>query len=399
MTGGHLKIIVARRFLLQKRTRASELIHIRMKAPPAVHQSLQAQLSKMVTKNDKLQSKYEEIIAENKRLNQLVISWTKSSVSLSKLNEIQNPLNDKTDLGFNCDDNSSSETYAQSVDWAVKMRIRPPEFETSICDAKYHVSLDDEGFSFLVVDRIGDFYRNLPRRADVIVTTVGARHKCQQVPRFIGREHCDVLSMQMDGSPDELSNYPRSDSPSGCHLSSGESEHSRCRYSDLQDVCMAIESLTTLDLSRVVDSIGIYELKGPYYTLTMTDWFLQALSVIPRGSCGDVFRRFIIVRWVDQKMCFLIHNELEKEKYAQQKLFSIFSPSPPLPPHAIVFVVEPSRHRSPPSPSHFTAIVPTRRFCSRNLHWGSSALQRRNWKTGRWTGLGATKEVLFPLEK
>ncbi|KZV48622.1 hypothetical protein F511_09933 [Dorcoceras hygrometricum] len=27
------------------------------------------------------------------------------------------------------------------VDWAVKMRIRPPEFETSICDAKDHVSL------------------------------------------------------------------------------------------------------------------------------------------------------------------------------------------------------------------------------------------------------------------
>ncbi|KZV40115.1 2-methylene-furan-3-one reductase-like [Dorcoceras hygrometricum] len=39
---------------------------------------------------------------------------------------------------------------------------------------------DDEGVSFLVVDRIGDIYRNLPRRADVIVTTVGARHKCQQ---------------------------------------------------------------------------------------------------------------------------------------------------------------------------------------------------------------------------
>ncbi|KZV38203.1 hypothetical protein F511_26794 [Dorcoceras hygrometricum] len=38
----------------------------------------------------------------------------------------------------------------------------------------------DEGVLFLVVDRIGDFYRNLPRRADVIVTTVGARHKCQQ---------------------------------------------------------------------------------------------------------------------------------------------------------------------------------------------------------------------------
>ncbi|KZV25413.1 hypothetical protein F511_07297 [Dorcoceras hygrometricum] len=31
----------------------------------------------------------------------------------------------------------------------------------------------------------------------------------------------------------------------------------------------------------IVDSIGIYELKGSYYTLTMIDWFLQALSVIP----------------------------------------------------------------------------------------------------------------------
>ncbi|KZV26568.1 hypothetical protein F511_34439 [Dorcoceras hygrometricum] len=66
------------------------------------------------------------------------------------------------------------------VDWAVKMRIRPPEFETSICDEKYHVSLADKGVSVLVVDRIDDIYRSLPRRADVIVTTVGARHKCQQ---------------------------------------------------------------------------------------------------------------------------------------------------------------------------------------------------------------------------
>ncbi|KZV06963.1 hypothetical protein F511_45557 [Dorcoceras hygrometricum] len=42
----------------------------------------------------------------------------------------------------------------------------------------------DEGVSFLVVDRIGDIYRDLPRRADVIVTTVGARHKCQQDRKF-----------------------------------------------------------------------------------------------------------------------------------------------------------------------------------------------------------------------
>ncbi|KZV35858.1 hypothetical protein F511_37137 [Dorcoceras hygrometricum] len=72
--------------------------------------------------------------------------------------------------------------------------------------------------------------------------------------------------MQMDGLPGELSNYPCSDLPSGYHLSSGESE---------------------------------------------------ALSVICRGSWGDVPRRFAMVRWVDQKMCFLIHNEF----FVRFKLF------------------------------------------------------------------------------
>ncbi|KZV38232.1 MATE efflux family protein 5-like [Dorcoceras hygrometricum] len=45
----------------------------------------------------------------------------------------------------------------------------------------------DEGVSFLVVDRIGDIYRNLPRRADAIVTTVGSRHKCQQGETELGQ--------------------------------------------------------------------------------------------------------------------------------------------------------------------------------------------------------------------
>ncbi|KZV26514.1 acyl-CoA dehydrogenase-related protein [Dorcoceras hygrometricum] len=66
---------------------------------------------------------------------------------------------------------------------------------------------------------------------------------------------------------------------------------------DLQDVCIAIGSLATLDLPMVVDLIGIYGLKGPYCTLTMTNWFLQALSVIPRGSWRDVARRFTMIRW------------------------------------------------------------------------------------------------------
>ncbi|KZV22824.1 ribulose-1,5 bisphosphate carboxylase/oxygenase large subunit N-methyltransferase, chloroplastic [Dorcoceras hygrometricum] len=66
---------------------------------------------------------------------------------------------------------------------------------------------------------------------------------------------------------------------------------------DLQDVCIAIGSLATLDLPMVVDLVGIYVLKGPYCALTTTNWFLQALSVIPRGSWGDVSRRFTMIRW------------------------------------------------------------------------------------------------------
>ncbi|KZV30964.1 hypothetical protein F511_31141 [Dorcoceras hygrometricum] len=56
-----------------------------------------------------------------------------------------------------------------------------------------------------------------------------------------------------------------------------------CRVDKSED----IGSLATLDLPMVVDLFGIYVLKGPYYTLTTTNWFLQALSVIPRGSWRD----------------------------------------------------------------------------------------------------------------
>ncbi|KZV38596.1 hypothetical protein F511_09347 [Dorcoceras hygrometricum] len=63
----------------------------------------------------------------------------------------------------------------------------------------------------------------------------------------------------------------------------------------------SIGSIATLDLPMVVDLIGIYVLKGPYCTLTTTNWFLQALSVIPRGSWGDVSRRFTMIRWASPK--------------------------------------------------------------------------------------------------
>ncbi|KZV38595.1 G-type lectin S-receptor-like serine/threonine-protein kinase [Dorcoceras hygrometricum] len=77
---------------------------------------------------------------------------------------------------------------------------------------------------------------------------------------------------------------------------------------DLQDVCLVIGSLATLDLPMVVDLIGIYVLKGPYCMLTTTNWFLQALSVIPRGSWDDVARRFTMIRWASPKLRFRNHN-------------------------------------------------------------------------------------------
>ncbi|KZV39461.1 DNA-directed RNA polymerase V subunit 1 [Dorcoceras hygrometricum] len=80
---------------------------------------------------------------------------------------------------------------------------------------------------------------------------------------------------------------------------------------DLQDVCIAIGSLATLDLPMVVDLIGIYGLKGPYCTLNTTNWFLQALSVIPRGSWGR-FKQLSpeleeeLERWVGRLGCMVV---------------------------------------------------------------------------------------------
>ncbi|KZV16818.1 myosin-12 [Dorcoceras hygrometricum] len=165
----------------------------------------------------------------------------------------------------------------------------------------------DEGVSFLVVDRIGDIYRNLPRRADVIVTTVGARHKCQQgsvlntlappppPPRVAGirsgrfdednplvqiSEHFDVLSMQMDGLPGKLSNCPRSDSPNGYHLSSGESEHNQLPTED-DDVSVYV---TQAESRRANTRINEEAPRVGYYTRNQQREFLTHLLVyVPAG--------------------------------------------------------------------------------------------------------------------
>ncbi|KZV29406.1 hypothetical protein F511_18524 [Dorcoceras hygrometricum] len=48
----------------------------------------------------------------------------------------------------------------------------------------------------------------------------------------------------------------------------------------------------------VIDPIGIFEFKGSYCMLAMIYWLLQTLSVIPRGSWGDVVRCFTMIRWL-----------------------------------------------------------------------------------------------------
>ncbi|KZV30922.1 hypothetical protein F511_11752 [Dorcoceras hygrometricum] len=80
-------------------------------------------------------------------------------------------------------------------------------------------------------------------------------------------EHCDVLSMQMDS---DLVIY-RTTLVRTFQVST-RSVLGKWVYLvtlvmslfDLQDICIAIGSLATLDLPMVVDLIGIYGLKGPY---------------------------------------------------------------------------------------------------------------------------------------
>ncbi|KZV30909.1 hypothetical protein F511_33444 [Dorcoceras hygrometricum] len=76
--------------------------------------SLQTELSKLRIENESLRNKSCELTSENERLNEVMSSWTKSSVSLSRMHETQKPHNDKTGLGFNVGERSSGETSTRS---------------------------------------------------------------------------------------------------------------------------------------------------------------------------------------------------------------------------------------------------------------------------------------------
>ncbi|KZV13737.1 hypothetical protein F511_45097 [Dorcoceras hygrometricum] len=94
----------------------------------------------------------------------------------------------------------------------------------------------------------------------------------------------------------------------------------------------------------VVDLIVIYGLKGPYRTLTTTNWFLQALSVIPRGSWGDVARRFTMIRWAvvpepvffgsDHTICHIVSN-ISKFQIENRKNFEAGRRPPQSPTSAV----------------------------------------------------------------
>ncbi|KZV27858.1 hypothetical protein F511_38256 [Dorcoceras hygrometricum] len=76
--------------------------------------SLQTEFSKLKIGNDLLRTKSCDLSSENKRLSQMMSSWTKSSVSLGKLHETQKPLNEKSGLGFSFGESSSEGTSTQS---------------------------------------------------------------------------------------------------------------------------------------------------------------------------------------------------------------------------------------------------------------------------------------------
>ncbi|KZV34508.1 hypothetical protein F511_14708 [Dorcoceras hygrometricum] len=55
-----------------------------------------------------------------------------------------------------------------------------------------------------------------------------------------------------------------------------------------------------------------FRMHRPYCTLTKTNWFLEVLSVIPKGSWGDVARRFTMIRWF-WKLCRSVRSDRRSE--------------------------------------------------------------------------------------
>ncbi|KZV54251.1 hypothetical protein F511_19276 [Dorcoceras hygrometricum] len=160
---------------------------------------------------------------------------------------------------------------------------------------------------------------------DKLIVAELMRRELQSVEKMskMEQEHCDVLSMQMDSDlviyrttlvrtlqVVTICRVDKSQS-TGCVLGKWV-----CLVTlvmslfDLQDVCIVIGSLATLDLPMIVDLIGIYVLKGPYYCgrpllsqnltaaastsappcrrrrdRTCSDRHVEVISFVPNSSC------------------------------------------------------------------------------------------------------------------
>ncbi|KZV57389.1 hypothetical protein F511_32358, partial [Dorcoceras hygrometricum] len=125
--------------------------------------SLQTELSKLKIKNDSLRIKSCRLSSENERLNQVMSSWTQSSISLSKLHETQKPLNDKTGLGF-CFVESSSEDAQLGKTDSLQTELSFCFVESSSEETCTQSDLADDKFkkmSFVIASVIHDVYESV----------------------------------------------------------------------------------------------------------------------------------------------------------------------------------------------------------------------------------------------
>ncbi|KZV51396.1 hypothetical protein F511_17267 [Dorcoceras hygrometricum] len=215
------------------------------------------------------------------------------------------------------------------VDWAVKMRIRPPELETSICDANTkpplppltHVAavaaarcrrkfvsgqLDeenpfvlissallvqpDEGVSVLVVDRIGD---NLPQSTEkswILVISIGARHKCQQ-------EHAGPLgSLGLNDAGESADDFfptggcwrDRSEHPGKFHeedVAERLRKQGHKEFSGTTDPLVAEEWIRSLEI--IFDYMGLQDADKGHGNLTTSNQQLRILSQDRSAASND----------------------------------------------------------------------------------------------------------------
>ncbi|KZV15625.1 spindle pole body component 110-like [Dorcoceras hygrometricum] len=94
---------------------------------------MQAALSKIPTENEELKSRSREMLYENQRLAGIISSWTRASSSLDKLHGAMKPTGDKSGLGY--DGNDSSTTETSSTPQLARIKFRTMNFVKSRTDS------------------------------------------------------------------------------------------------------------------------------------------------------------------------------------------------------------------------------------------------------------------------